>query len=81
MLINNAGITHRSAFRDTDLQVFQRVMGVNFFGSVSYGTKASLGQSHSTQGFDHNGQFPRGIFTSLRAIRLRGRQARASRPV
>jgi NAD(P)-dependent dehydrogenase (short-subunit alcohol dehydrogenase family) len=41
VLINNAGITHRSAFRDTNLEVFRRVMGVNFFGSL-YCTKASL---------------------------------------
>ena len=41
LLINNAGITHRSAFRDTNLEVFQRVMGVNFFGSL-YCTKAAL---------------------------------------
>lgn len=41
VLINNAGITHRSAFRDTKLGVFQRVMGVNFFGSL-YCTKAAL---------------------------------------
>jgi NAD(P)-dependent dehydrogenase (short-subunit alcohol dehydrogenase family) len=41
LLINNAGITHRSAFRDTSLEVFQRVMDVNFFGSL-YCTKAAL---------------------------------------
>ncbi len=40
VLINNAGITHRSAFKDTSLEVFQRVMGVNFFGSL-YCTKAA----------------------------------------
>lgn len=41
VLINNAGITHRSAFKDTDPTVFQRVMGVNFFGSL-YCTKAAV---------------------------------------
>ncbi len=41
VLINNAGITHRSAFADTDTGVFHRVMGVNFFGSL-YCTKAAL---------------------------------------
>ncbi|MGY8810019.1 MAG: SDR family oxidoreductase [Pseudomonadales bacterium] len=35
LLINNAGITHRSAFADTDLAVFQRVMAVNYFGAVN----------------------------------------------
>jgi len=41
VLINNAGITHRSAFKDTDPEVFERVMGVNFFGSL-FCTKAAL---------------------------------------
>jgi NAD(P)-dependent dehydrogenase (short-subunit alcohol dehydrogenase family) len=41
VLINNAGITHRSAFKETSLEVFQRVMGVNFFGSL-YCTKAAV---------------------------------------
>lgn len=41
VLINNAGITHRSAFSDTSLEVFQRVMAVNFFGSL-YCAKAAL---------------------------------------
>ena len=31
VLINNAGITHRSAFADTRPGVFQQVMNVNFF--------------------------------------------------
>ena len=34
VLINNAGITHRSAWRRTDAAVTRRVMEVNFFGSV-----------------------------------------------
>ena len=41
VLINNAGITHRSAFVDTDVDVLRRVMDVNFFGAVSC-TKAAL---------------------------------------
>jgi NAD(P)-dependent dehydrogenase (short-subunit alcohol dehydrogenase family) len=41
VLINNAGIGHRSAFRDTNLDVFRRVMDVNFFGSL-YCAKATL---------------------------------------
>lgn len=41
ILINNAGITHRSAFRETDYRVFHRVMEVNYFGAV-HCTKASL---------------------------------------
>lgn len=40
-LINNAGITHISRFADTDPSVYERVMGVNFFGSL-YCTKAAL---------------------------------------
>ncbi|HDZ56185.1 MAG TPA: SDR family oxidoreductase [Pseudomonas xinjiangensis] len=34
VLINNAGITHRSVFADTDLAVFQRIMAVNYFGAL-----------------------------------------------
>jgi len=41
LLINNAGITHRSAFRDTDVEVFRTVMNVNYFGSL-YCAKAAL---------------------------------------
>lgn len=41
MLINNAGITHRSAWRRTDPAVTRRVMEVNFFGSV-HCTRAAL---------------------------------------
>ena len=29
VLVNNAGVSHRSTFADTDLEVFQRVMAVN----------------------------------------------------
>jgi NAD(P)-dependent dehydrogenase (short-subunit alcohol dehydrogenase family) len=41
VLINNAGITHRSAYRRTDPEVTRRVMEVNFFGSV-HCTRAAL---------------------------------------
>ena len=41
VLVNNAGITHRSAFAQTDSPVFHRVMGVNFFGAL-YCTQAAL---------------------------------------
>ena len=34
VLINNAGITHRSAFARTDTDVIRRVMAVNFFGAL-----------------------------------------------
>ena len=34
VLINNAGIVHRSAFADTRPDVFRRVMEVNFFGAL-----------------------------------------------
>ncbi len=41
VLVNNAGLTHRSAFADTDTAVIRRVMEVNFFGAV-HCTKAAL---------------------------------------
>ncbi|WP_461535732.1 SDR family oxidoreductase [Spongorhabdus nitratireducens] len=41
LLVNNAGITHRSAFSETDIQVFHRVMQVNYFGAV-HCTKAAM---------------------------------------
>ena len=41
VLLNNAGITHLSLFRDTDLDVIRRVMEVNFFGAV-HCTQAAL---------------------------------------
>lgn len=34
VLINNAGITHRSAFARTQPEVIRRVMAVNFFGAL-----------------------------------------------
>lgn len=41
LLLNNAGITHRSTFADTELAVFQRIMAVNYFGAV-HCTKSAL---------------------------------------
>lgn len=41
ILINNAGITQRGSFLDTEIPVFRKVMEVNFFGSL-YCTKAAL---------------------------------------
>lgn len=41
VLINNAGIAHRSAFADTQLDVIRRVLDVNFFGAV-HCTQAAL---------------------------------------
>jgi NAD(P)-dependent dehydrogenase (short-subunit alcohol dehydrogenase family) len=35
VLVNNAGISHRSAFADTDPEVIRRVMDVNFFGALN----------------------------------------------
>lgn len=35
ILINNAGITHRSAFADTELAVFRKVMDINYFGALN----------------------------------------------
>ena len=41
VLINNAGISMRALFRDATVQVIQKVMDVNFWGTV-YCTKAAL---------------------------------------
>lgn len=41
LLINNAGVSHRSRFEDTELSVFERVMAVNYFGAL-HCTKAAL---------------------------------------
>ena len=41
VLFNNAGITQRSAFVDTQVDVYRRVMDVNFFGAL-YCTKAAI---------------------------------------
>jgi NAD(P)-dependent dehydrogenase (short-subunit alcohol dehydrogenase family) len=41
VLFNNAGITQRSAFTETCIEVYERVMAVNFFGAL-YCTKAAI---------------------------------------
>lgn len=41
VLINNAGVSHRSCFEETSLDVIRRVMDVNFFGAV-HCTRAAL---------------------------------------
>jgi short-subunit dehydrogenase len=41
ILINNAGVSMRSAFQDVDLKVLHRLMDVNFWGTV-YCTKYAL---------------------------------------
>lgn len=41
VLVNNAGITHRSAFINTENAVYRKVMDVNFFGSI-HCTKAAI---------------------------------------
>lgn len=48
-LINNAGITQRSAFVDTDTSVYRKVMDVNFFGAL-YCTKAAIKSLIDRQG-------------------------------
>jgi NAD(P)-dependent dehydrogenase (short-subunit alcohol dehydrogenase family) len=41
ILINNAGIGMRALFNELDMEVFHKVMDINFFGTV-YATKACL---------------------------------------
>jgi NAD(P)-dependent dehydrogenase (short-subunit alcohol dehydrogenase family) len=41
VLVNNAGMSHRSAFAATSVEVIRRVMEVNFFGAV-HCTRAAL---------------------------------------
>lgn len=48
-LINNAGISHRSLFHDTDPAVIRRVMEVNFFGTMQL-THAALPHLIDTRG-------------------------------
>jgi len=48
-LVNNAGITHRSLFRDTDPKVIRHVMEVNFFGAMQL-THAALGHLIASRG-------------------------------
>ncbi|MBE7376897.1 SDR family oxidoreductase [Pseudomonas lopnurensis] len=49
VLINNAGITHRSRVAQTSLTVFQRVMAVNFYGAL-HCTQAALPSLIARQG-------------------------------
>jgi NAD(P)-dependent dehydrogenase (short-subunit alcohol dehydrogenase family) len=48
-LVNNAGISHRSLFQDTDPAVIRRVMEVNFFGAMQM-THAALPHLLQTRG-------------------------------
>lgn len=41
VLLNNAGVTHRSLFAETDLSVLRKVMEVNYFGAV-HCTRAAM---------------------------------------
>ena len=41
VLVNNAGVTQRSAFVETQTAVYKKVMDVNFFGAL-YCTKAAI---------------------------------------
>jgi len=49
VLVNNAGITQRSAFVDTETSVYRKVMDVNFFGSL-HCTKAAINSLIRRQG-------------------------------
>lgn len=49
VLVNNAGMSHRSAFAHTDLAVIRQVMEVNYFGAVNC-TKAALPHLVATRG-------------------------------
>jgi NAD(P)-dependent dehydrogenase (short-subunit alcohol dehydrogenase family) len=49
VLVNNAGLSHRSRFEQTDDAVLRRVMEVNFFGSV-HCTRAALPSVKSRKG-------------------------------
>lgn len=49
VLINNAGIAHRSLLRDTSISVLRRVMDVNFFGAV-HCTQAALPSIRARRG-------------------------------
>ncbi len=49
VLVNNAGIAHRSAFAETRLDVIRRVMDVNFFGAV-HCTQAALADLRAQRG-------------------------------
>lgn len=49
VLINNAGLSHRSLFAETETIVFRRIMEVNFFGSL-YATQAALPNLQESRG-------------------------------
>lgn len=49
LLINNAGINHRSRFIDTPRELIERIMAVNYFGAV-YATQAALPSLLKRQG-------------------------------
>ena len=49
VLINNAGISMRALLQDLDVEVIERLMQVNFFGTV-YCTKAALPEILKNQG-------------------------------
>jgi NAD(P)-dependent dehydrogenase (short-subunit alcohol dehydrogenase family) len=49
VLVNNAGLTHRSAFADTEIAVLRRVMEVNYFGALNV-TRAALPALLRTRG-------------------------------
>lgn len=49
VLVNNAGIVHRSAFAETDLDVYRRLMDVNVLGAIHM-TKAALAPLRATRG-------------------------------
>jgi NAD(P)-dependent dehydrogenase (short-subunit alcohol dehydrogenase family) len=49
VLINNAGITHRSAFEKTKMQTFRKVLEVNFFGAL-HCTQSALSYLQQNRG-------------------------------
>jgi short-subunit dehydrogenase len=49
ILVNNAGISMRALFSEMDLEVFRRVMNINFWGAV-YTTKYAIPHLLETQG-------------------------------
>lgn len=49
VLINNAGMAHRSSFRKTDISVFDRIIAVNLLGAM-YCTRAAIDSVIKTGG-------------------------------
>jgi short-subunit dehydrogenase len=49
-LINNAGISMRALFENTDVEVIEKLMQINFYGTV-YATKVCLDQIIKNEGF------------------------------